>query len=700
MQKVGNKKFIKFTVIAVLVALIAVLSAVCLTGCGEIRYDHYVLTTQENADGTLTVTACTVVKDKDVVIPAEYKGKKISTLGDGKKAVFGGCEFSTLRVEAGVKVINDNACKDWSPLKTLELNEGLERIGANAFFGCTELKDITVPKSVVGIGENAFEDTAWYKDQPNGKIIYVGSFLYEYKGNMPANTVVDNIDPETKYVSDYAFSGCIGLKGIVLPEGMQKIGAYAFAGCTSLESIVIPDAVNSVGNNAFDGCTLLKDVIIPSGVGTIAPYMFYDCCGLENVTVSNGITEVGGSAFENCVGLSTATLPETVKTLGAGAFKNCIKLTDVIAPGVEEFGANTFDNCIKLERAPLSVKTKTISDGAFDNCVEITEIDLPANVVSVGEGAFNNCINLNKVTVRANANGTEKVSFGKDAFNNCFGLSDVHISDLGAWCAIAFADPEANPLYRAGKLNVNGVELTELVLPASVKEIGAYAFVNAGLKKASVHKELRSIGNGAFKGCIGLGDQGVSVESVDSWCAVEFGDPEANPLYYGERLYEGDNAITELKLSDSVKKIGAFAFYNCTPLIKVTIPASVSEVGESAFSGCAKLANITYALEEQPENWSEEWNDFCGTDVEGGTVFAYEKEKGYKPDTNTIMAMVVIGILAVVATVLLIMWLIKKIKKKIRGTQSPEAAPEEGKKVEEGSEQETTQAPEKEEEKE
>ena len=699
MRSAGKKRFIKFLVISVFVIMIAALSAVCLTGCGEIRYDHYVLTTSTNSDGTLTITACTVVKDKDVVIPAEYKGKKITTLGDGSKNVFGGCEFSTLRIEAGVKVINDNACKNWSPLVTLELNEGLERIGANAFSGCTALKDITVPKSVTSIGEGAFEDTAWYKNQPNGKIIYVGSFLYEYKGNMPANTTVNDIAAGTKYISDYAFSDCLGLKAVTLPEGLEKIGAYSFSGCTSLEAIDIPDSVNSVGSDAFAGCTNLTTVVIPSGIGTIAPFMFYDCCDLNTVTVKSGITAVGESAFENCVALTTIAFPDSVAGFGKNAFKNCVNLTDVTATAVEEYGEGVFDNCIELNAIALSTSTKTIGANAFDNCVKITEVKLPATVAEVGASAFNNCIGLNKVTVERNAGENGKLSFGEKAFNNCFGLSGVYVNDIGAWCGIQFADAVANPLYQTGKLYVNDVEITELVLPKTVTEIGAYSFVNVGLQKVTIHKDLKEVGVGAFKGCLHIA--GVHAENMDNWCAVSFGDAEANPLYYGEKLYEGETEKTKIAISDGVKKIGAYAFYNCTGLTEISIPSSVEEVGANAFTGCAKLAKITYALEEQPEDWDADWNDFCGTDVEGGTAFVFEKEKGYKPDTNTIMAIVVGGILVTVVLVLLFIWLVKKIKKKIKGgkEQAPveEKKSEEEKPVEEPATEETPTTPSEEE---
>ena len=675
MKTSAKKRIIKFVITLVLVALTATISIVALSACGEIRYDYYVLTTADNGDGTLTVTACTVVKDKPVVIPAEYKGKKVVALGDGNKTVFSGCEFTTLILEAGVKTINDNACKDWSTLTTLELNEGLERIGANAFSGCTVLKDITVPKSVTGIGEGAFENTAWYKDQPNGKIIYVGSFLYEFKGNMAPNTVLtaEDIKADTKYISDYAFSDCSGLKNITLPSGLEKIGASAFEGCTSLESIDIPATVNNVGEKAFSGCTLLSTVHIPAGIGDISSAMFYDCCGLNNVDIGDGIKSVGDSAFENCVGLTTISLPGSVKSIGAGAFQNCVKLQTVSnAQNIETLGDNAFNNCIALTGCVLSDKTKSVGKGAFDNCVSIAEVELPEAAQSVGAGAFNNCINVKKITIKRNATEKVSLSFGSEAFSNCFKLSGVYIDDLAAWCGYAFEDAGANPLYQAGTLYVDGAEAEELVVPAGVKEIGAYAFVNGGFNKATLPESLEGVGESAFKGCLHLKNGGVAITSVDKWCGVRFDDPEANPLYYGEKLFLNGQETNVVAVTEGVEKVGAYAFYNCVSLNKITLPKTVSYVGACAFSGCAKLGEINVALGEQPEDWDGEWNDFCGTEVEGGTKINWTGEKKIKLTTNTIMAIVVGGILVVVVIVLLFMWLIRKIKRKIRGPQKAE----------------------------
>ena len=52
-----------------------------------------------------------------------------------------------------------------------------------------------------------------------------------------------------------AFAGCNQLQGaIVLPEGLERVGARAFYGCASLDALSLPSTLQYIGNDAFAGC--------------------------------------------------------------------------------------------------------------------------------------------------------------------------------------------------------------------------------------------------------------------------------------------------------------------------------------------------------------------------------------------------------------------------------------------------------------
>lgn len=58
-----------------------------------------------------------------------------------------------------------------------------------------------------------------------------------------------------------AFSRCLNLASIEIPEGVKDIPKYAFLGCRSLASVTIPKSVTSIGNCSFMFCDLTNVVI-------------------------------------------------------------------------------------------------------------------------------------------------------------------------------------------------------------------------------------------------------------------------------------------------------------------------------------------------------------------------------------------------------------------------------------------------------
>ncbi|HCS94195.1 MAG TPA: hypothetical protein DIV38_00465 [Clostridiales bacterium] len=69
-----------------------------------------------------------------------------------------------------------------------------------------------------------------------------------------------------------------------------------------------------------------------------------------------------------------------------------------------------------------------------------------------------------------------------------------------------------------------------------------------------------------------------------------------------------------------VTSIGDYAFYGCTSLTSIEIPASVTSIGESTFSNCSSLKTIYCKCEEsnKPDGWSEAWKGNCTATVVWG----------------------------------------------------------------------------------
>ena len=128
-----------------------------------------------------------------------------------------------------------------------------------------------------------------------------------------------------------AFSGCINLETINIPEQVTKIDQIAFQNCGLIE-ISLPTSLKSIGDSAFRNCDSLVSVTVPDSVTSLGTYVFYDCDALTEVRLGTGITKIQESVFEHCDSLESIVLPYRVVSIGNNAFKDCVKLMSVTIP--------------------------------------------------------------------------------------------------------------------------------------------------------------------------------------------------------------------------------------------------------------------------------------------------------------------------------------------------------------------------------
>jgi hypothetical protein len=142
-------------------------------------------------------------------------------------------------------------------------------------------------------------------------------------------------------IGGWAFSGCISLTGVVIPNSVTTIGEGAFAYCTSLTSVVIPNSVTTIDQFAFAGCTSLTSVVIGNGVTTIEIGVFAYCTSLTSVVIPNSVTTIGQSAFSNCTSLTEVVIPNSVTLIGSAAFWDCTSLYNIYFQSLTPPAVNT-----------------------------------------------------------------------------------------------------------------------------------------------------------------------------------------------------------------------------------------------------------------------------------------------------------------------------------------------------------------------
>ncbi|MGM9759772.1 MAG: leucine-rich repeat protein [Parabacteroides sp.] len=106
-------------------------------------------------------------------------------------------------------------------------------------------------------------------------------FYYDkyYTGDLelPEQVAYYGSDYWVTAINERAFSGCRGLRSVVLPSTVDRIGSYAFEGCTGLEKLVVKSpssvlraatarpAVPTAGNHAFDDIIDRATLYVPEG---------------------------------------------------------------------------------------------------------------------------------------------------------------------------------------------------------------------------------------------------------------------------------------------------------------------------------------------------------------------------------------------------------------------------------------------------
>lgn len=316
-------------------------------------------------------------------------------------------------------------------------------ITSYAFSSCKNLKEIVIPDSVNYIDEGALDNTAWYNSQPNGPV-YAGNVLYDYKGDIPANTSV-TIKDGTVSVSPYAFTGEIntetyeapettGLVSVEIPKSIDIIAYRAFESCTGLENVTVPDnKCIKIEDSAFKntawynsqpdglvyaGSVLYKykgempantDLVLPDTTKAIAENAFYAeqsdiseeeivNTSLKSITLPEGLEYIGDGAFQSCQSLAEISVPDGVAEIGDGAFCDCKSLSSVKLPqNIDSIGIAQFALCESLKSIEIPESVKSIQSAAFLG-TGLTEVEIPFGVEYIGSGAFY-CPSIKNITV-------------------------------------------------------------------------------------------------------------------------------------------------------------------------------------------------------------------------------------------------------------------------------------------------------------
>ncbi len=574
---------------------------------------------------------------EDLVIPAEYDGKKVMQI---EAYVFAGCYW----------------------LKSVELPATVSNI-YNSFSGCTGLETV----KYTGTMEQWLDINR----------------LQSFEGDIPS---------PLQYGAKLYIDGTLIEGELVIPDGEEGIGSFAFAGYQHITSVTVPASLKNLTTTAFMGCpierlnvsdlkswatvslhtsygydnrrnffdnpvdfyvdgSLVTDLTFPADVTEIYS-SFNSFRSLKTVVVPETVTYFGGigycpnltkltintpetslASIHNCPSLIEIVIPDSIQTLYNNPFTDCPNLVKItIGSGMQDFKVpeTVWEVCNKSSLTidgianvytPTSGASKISVDGdyiLYTDGANVTlvgylgdrsELIVPEGVTAVADGVYANLVALKKLVLPS----TVKTLSKENVADFKLTLEYVELNGVTEIEAETFYVPSEGAYAK----------LREIVLGDGVETIGEYAFsCQENVHQLTLGANVESIGDNAF--------EGISLQEVYNKSNFDVVvNPPADDIYFygayaidyvytptsGESkittdkddyvIYtDGDDKVlidykgtaTDIVIPDGVTEIKYNAFDSVrATATSVTIPASVKEFVYYTWDGFSVLESFTVA---------------------------------------------------------------------------------------------------------
>ncbi len=233
---------------------------------------------------------------------------------------------------------------------------------------------------------------------------------------------------------------------IEVKEGITRIGEWAFADMTA-KTVHIASSVTVMGANAYKGTSTIDKVV-------------YDGYDYEWANI-NFVNEYSNPLYYGAsFNFQVLHIYPTTTTISTSAF---VGMSTIVYHGtVEQWCSMTFTSDY-YPSYDLEIDDVIITDLCFGEGLE-----------KISAHAFHGCRSIQRVCIPKSLK-----QIGQDAFKNMPSLKTVtYAGDLKQWCAITFANAEANPACHADFYFGDEKLGTRLDIPETVTAINAFAFPN------------------------------------------------------------------------------------------------------------------------------------------------------------------------------------------------------------------------------
>ena len=209
--------------------------------------------------------------------------ENIVSIGDSS---FISCPLSNITIPINTTKVGASAFRNCSKLGQIKILGNIETIDEHAFENCFSLQGIELPQSITTIGISAFKNCTSLQ-----------SVIFAERCNL--TKIAGDLSNSQTYPQNGVFYNCTSLTSITIPANVEIIEATAFYNCTSLNSVIFEEGAHintiggggiypyygeSYGGGAFSKCISLQSIDIPQSITKLEAFAFSES-GLKSIYI-------------------------------------------------------------------------------------------------------------------------------------------------------------------------------------------------------------------------------------------------------------------------------------------------------------------------------------------------------------------------------------------------------------------------------